>query len=415
MLTDKETFYAVRQDTLACLLRFPPLYFKFSTGAVRALLEVVDSAGTAGAPDASAIVEEVNDHLSVLRGVSVSYHRLGDAENAAHLRALLGDEADTYASVHGVNSFEVGCHTPVERTQTLPAPLSTFNQSTFSDSYDVGIVMDTAPPFLGVGSGSVSGTYVATVLGGSLETESELGRGRGPLSLEEFINGESRTTALSLRVGAQSYVLYPELAITALNRDALENELYSNDARWVVRTEYVRFEKGRGHTGDIYRYTPSTTLYEISDVLREGDALVRAPHVKVKKVLGHRVTLTAPAVFTGSAEFCSPDYIEWRKRAHAFVPLTLSAVDERERLTELRAALVPLKRELRALLKTGASPKEGTATDIKDAHYNVGANHAYNLLERGRFDEYRNLTETQASTAKLLSEAARAIKAGSLL
>lgn len=414
MLIDQDTFYEVRRDTLACLLRFPPLYFKYATGAVRALLDVIDSADIVDEESVAAVVETINAHLFVLRSINVFYHRLGDEENVAHLRGLLGDDADIYASVHGVSSFDVACHTPVRTTTTLPVPIDVFNKSTFSVTHEIGRVSDPVSSFMGEGSGYVSGVYVSRSLGGTLDTKEELVRGQGPVALETFINTYPRDEAVSLRVRQQPYILYPGLSITDDNRAEFEG-LVASSARWVVRTERVTFEGGLGHTGDIYRYTPNTSLYEISDLLREGDALTGSPHVKVKEVLGHRVTLTSPVVIKGEASFCSPDYVAWSKRARAFIPIDVVATSERERVAELGAIFVKLKNELIPLLRTGASPREGIAFDIKEAHYNVGANHAYNLLERGRFDEYYTLTDTHASTSKLLSAAAQAIKAGTLL
>ena len=184
---------------------------------------------------------------------------------------------------------------------------------------------------------------------------------------------------------------------------------------WVARTERVTFADGVGRTGDVFSYTASTALYELSEYLREGDVLSSHPHVRVNSVLGYRVLLSSPATIKGQATFYCGDFDKWIKHSSALKNVTLSSVKPQEQINELLSKLSSLRTSVYPLSKTGGSPKEGTALDIKDGHYNVGANYAYNIIERGRFYEYAELTDTEASTSSLLSAAARIIKAGAFL
>jgi hypothetical protein len=407
ILDPTSDFDRVRLDTLASMLRDPQLVFYYGAGAARIALDLISEITYTDDASLEDDISIINEALGIVRGVVPFDRGLNSDDIVNRLRDEVGDLADTYASLVGVVSFEAECVVPTSRTVTCPVRKSVVLESKLSDSYAVGRLEDSEAISLG-GSGYLTAGYIAKLLKGEVRTERELGRGRGTEALLSFVSTHAGPWPFSLRTREAVWIIH---AVTSDLVSSFVSES-SSDRRWVATLEYVSLPRGRGRTGPLYVWDPQTVAVVPELYVREGDMLAGAPSATVVSVEGATVKFDGGVRLSGEATFVNKSRELWYQLSPEITDVTLLARTFEERVKESALALSGLSNTLERLTRAFYKVRATTPSDIRAAHYAVGADYACGLLESGDFKEYSDLCPCADSSSKILSAATSRARAG---
>jgi hypothetical protein len=403
MLTDRNTFEDVRHDTyLLCVLN-QELYYHYAQSYLRGVIRDFSSVSIDNPDDTKAYIDHKTAYLRRLHThrTALATSRVRDELTPEQLARFLS------ATCH------VRAHSPTQRTVTLPVTVETFRASKIAADVDFGYLPGDATSLYGTDSAYMTPNRVAQLIGGRV-IPNVLARGDGLTSLqsalESFTQTSPRTAALLTADDAQFVVPADASGYTHVLGHLAD---VGDISAWSLEQARVIFPQNRvGATGPLFEHELSTKLIDL-DVGLGLDMYI--DNARVTRVMGERVALSAPMVVTGDTTAEYRSHVNWGACIKRIPEVTLVGTTEVQRRDALRAELAKLIAYLKAMLSCLGTCTEPLKSEIRAAHYSVGADHAYNLLEQGALIEYHQLTEQTASMAAQLARAAEHIKAGSRL
>ena len=404
-------FIETRQDTYALCIYDPPTYYHF---ARHLLSEFVARASDLKEPNTESELNEI------LRGIRDAYLAKSRIITEPVLQILESVVDDSEASVAAFLSGEVvsHCHTKVVETTLLPIHKDVIRATRISGAREA---LEPTPDLMSTEvdqpSEFISSSYVSSLLAGTQADVQVLARGDNGADLIDFINSYTGDVPCELQVRTSSDTPSSRFVVTRESNVGDSLISMSNEIRaWVCFRDRVRLSTAVvGAAGPLFQYRLGTSLIDTSLVLRPGMSLKTDPSVRVARVVGERVELQSPTAIYGDQSFVYTCDALWSSYLRMFSDIEVKGSTEEERAQSLSAQVTTRVRACRALLVELPAPTTDFRFEIKKAHFAVGADNAYNLLERGRLIEYHRLSEAEAKQSHILSTAAAHIRAGTRL
>lgn len=431
MLLDKSTFSDVRLDTYALFVDDLALYYYYGKALLKEFDKAVESLDTA---DTSSVEAELNDLLSLIREVHTGRTRILSSA-VTDVLTEQGLDAEDLQTTYRTGLVSIEGHSSTD-TILCPLLISHLAESKMSSTREALTLESDLGQLDGEPSEYVSAELVASIVGGTA-TKTVLKSGSDRESLRSYIESFNDSTPVRLRAEVEvvsanniGNPLTPIFATSAFSIDAvlvgepalggaIEQAITDETSTvftWIATRSRVNLgSPGTGTSGPMFEYPLSTSMVDTSLLLRPGMCLVGNTDVVVSKVLGERVTLTAPISSYGSLQFEYKACSLWSSYLPLLADIKVVGDTEEDRVNSLLAQAQKRLRSCRALLREIPDSTNKIRFDIRSAHHAVSADYAYNLLERGRLIEYHQLTEQQANRGDLMATAAAHIRAGTRL
>lgn len=406
MLLDRTTFVDVRADTHALFLYDLGLYYHYT----RALLsEFITEVDTLRAADLGAETEHVNTMLRRIRRTHSNRGGLIVAEASGILQEQ-GLDASALEHTFRTGKAYITGHSQTDRTQTCPLTVDSVARSRVSSTREATNVRSDLRNISLSAPAYVSADLVARLLGGQVQGRTLVASGTDMEGLQAYMGSFTDTQPVQLDV------TYPDrtesFALDATGGALLDEPIEA----WCAFRAHVQLaEQGIGTSGPMFEYPLTTRMVDTTLRLRQGMCLESDTSSMVTRVAGERVTLSAPNSFFGERVFVYKACLLWAAYLPSLADIHVvgDTVEQREAsfLAQTRARMKTCS-TLLASIPVTTNPLR---FDIRAAHHAVGADYAYNLLERGRLIEYHQLSEQEASRANVMSMAASHIRAGTRL
>jgi len=431
MLLDRSTFNDVRLDTYALFVDDLGLYYHYGKAL---LVEFNKAAKSLDTADVSSAEATLNDLLALIREVHTGRTRILSS-SVTDVLTEQGLDAEELQAIYrtGVVSIEGHSSTDTIRCPLLISSLAESKMSSTREALapesDLGQLNEELSEY-------VSAELVASIVGGTT-TKTVLKSGSDRESLQAYLESFNDSTPVRLQAEVEvvsannigtplmpifatsqfeiDVVLVDEPVLGGQIEKAVTDET-STVFAWVVTQSQVKLgSPGVGTSGPMFEYPLSTSMVDTSLLLRPGMCLVGNTDAVVSKVLGERVTLTAPISSYGSLEFEYKACSLWNSYLPLLADIKVVGDTEEDRVNSLLAQAQKRSRSCSALLREIPDSTNKIRFDIRSAHHSISADYAYNLLERGRLIEYHQLTEQQANRGDVMATAAAHIRAGTRL
>lgn len=402
-MLNKASFVDLRSSVYALLVDNPALYYHY----VKSLLDEFLTESSEADIDR---VADLNVILSRVRAAHTSKTYLLSPE----VEGLLGSDAARISSVFISGRLTARCHTETSTTVPMPVAVDTVSSTWISSFREA---LRPAPDLLSLQDGSkskyVSSAAVAQILGGVDTVTSLIARGTGT-ELAAFISeysGPPATLTTRLATGHEN-----SFALTGDYSDTYIDTLGQVVEEWAAYARCVRLPtSGIGTCGPLFEYPLSVRLIDMDLSIRPGMCLADDTSVVVDSVVGERIKLSSPTSLCGEIEFVYKAHAAWSNYLPLLKDITPVGSTDRERAISFAQQVAKRRTACKGLLQDIPSVTNQNRFDIKSAHHALGADYAYNLLERGRLMEYHALTEEQSKRSSVMSTAAAHIRAGARL
>jgi hypothetical protein len=424
MLLSRSTFNEVRTDTYALFVNDLGLYYYYVKALLKEFMTTVETLDTTDISDAESTL---NSLLVLIRNTHTGRSRIlsVDVQNVLTDQGL---DYDDLSAIYKTGFVEIEGHSS---TNTIKCPLliSKLSASKISSTREAITPRSDLLQIDEELSEYLSAEAVATLVGGTV-SKKVLATGTDAESLREYIQDFKEPEPVRARVNMS--VLIPTgstvppffetrdlefnfvvtndgTANTAINEDSSVNS-------WIVTQNSVNLgTQGIGTSGPMFEYPLSTSMVDNSLSLRAGMCLESDTGITVNKVLGERVALSSPVSMYGVLKFVYKAHLMWSKYLPLLSNVVVTGDTEEDQRNSLLFQSQKKARACKSLLASIPSSTNNLRFDIRAAHHAVGADYAYNLLERGRLIEYHQLTEQQANRGNIMSTAAAHIRAGTRL
>jgi hypothetical protein len=407
------TFTEIRTDTLAILLRYPSVYFSFGRRLVRDALSAVDNIDTSTIETIVSSVDAINvatsnvtnfykwrEHLTTTSVVNRLSDHVGEEEGVRRGDALLS------------GAYHVDIFTPVTKTKFAPFKVTDVLNSVLSQSGNVtNIVGDTSEP------NYVSAGYMADLMGGA-EQYIELARGGSLVSMLQWVGTSSPPYNLKFS-DAEGQHTHEVLSTSNNQYPFLQVGFTSNKFKgWLASMRYVTFSQRVDGHGSIFSEDAKKVATTAPDSVNVHDIHETSGATVVRSNGGH-VTFDRPIFVQELHKFILGCMIPWSRyvHTHSLVSVDLSTPLSNE-VIATQAKLTVIRRNLTDLLLSicTVTPTASKIThEIREAHSDVHADHAYLLLTQGDIAEYTSLDDISASSMRLFATAhTRAVEGSTL-
>lgn len=402
-MLNKSSFISLRSAVYALLVDNPALYYHYA----KSLLNEFLVASTETDIDH---VADLNALLSRIRAA----HRSKNYLLSPEVEELLGSDAERISSVFISGGLTARCHTETNTTVPMPVAADVVSSTWISSFREA---LRPVPDLLSLQDGStskyVSSATVAQILGGVDTVTSLIARGTGA-ELAAFISeysGPPATLTTRLSTGHEN-----SFALTGDYLDTYVDTLGQMVEEWAAYARCVRLPtSGIGACGPLFEYPLSVRLIDMDLSIRPDMCLAEDTSVVVDSVVGERVKLSSPTSLCGEIKFVYKAHAAWSNYLPLLKDITPAGSTDKERANSFAQQVAKRRTACKGLLQDIPTTTDQNRFDIKSAHHALGADYAYNLLERGRLMEYHALTEEQSKRSSVMSTAAAHIRAGARL
>lgn len=419
-MLDEKTFSDLRITTYALFVEDLQLYYHFAKAT---LLDFNEQARDLNTEHIEQTVDELNQQLAQIRRVHTERTQIL-TEDVRARGQMHGIDVDNKISVFASGAVTCRCHSEVRRTVLLPIHVDLIQRSQISSTREVAnLTPDLLTTETGTVSEFVSSGVVAELLGGSVSDTQTLARG-DRTSLKAYIEDYDEREPCVLRVrvtnilGESPEFVELSFVLRASGNQMgayLENILPAVQAWASVRDRVSLPSRAVGTLGPLFEYALTTRVTDLDLCLKPGMALSSQEDAYITKVVGERVELAAPATLFGENLFVYKSASTWDKYLPLLSDIVLSGDTQEARIASLQKQVADRVKACTALFNAIPPSSSGIRFDIKNAHHAIGADNAYNLLERGRLIEYHHLTEEQSKRSSIMAMAAAHIRAGTRL